>query len=122
MHRLVQAAVVHLDADPGQLRRRLLHGGLLVVGELARLVPALGADEGAFFLAQDGHLHRLVVVPAARWDGQGYPDGLAGTAIPLLARIFAWAPDQARRYIQEQAGSQFDPAVAAAFLRLPASP
>ena len=26
-----------------------------------------------------------------RWDGQGYPDGVAGTDIPLGARVFAVA-------------------------------
>lgn len=67
-----------------------------------------------------------------RWDGAGYPDGLTGEAIPLPARIFAVAdaldalttdrpyrpgrtlPD-ARAIIGRGAGTQFDPAVVAAF-------
>ena len=67
-----------------------------------------------------------------RWDGAGYPDGLAGEEIPLGARIFAvadaldaitsdrpyraaqsWA--DARREIVAQAGVQFDPQVVDAF-------
>ena len=69
-----------------------------------------------------------------RWDGTGYPDGLAGTAIPLAARIFAvcdvydalvserpykqaWTPKAARVEIQVQAGRQFDPEVVEAFLK-----
>ena len=67
-----------------------------------------------------------------RWDGGGYPDGLAGDDIPLVARVFAVADtldalttdrpyrpaadwQQARAEIHSVAGSQFDPAVVAAF-------
>jgi PAS domain S-box-containing protein len=70
-----------------------------------------------------------------RWDGQGYPRGLAGEQIPLAARIFAVAdawdaltaeqpgqpaqtPNQARAYLQEMAGKIFDPRVVKAFLPL----
>ncbi len=73
-----------------------------------------------------------------RWDGTGYPDGLAGEEIPLLARILAvtdafdamtsnrpyhenkrgkppaWAFDE----VQRQLGKQFDPVVGAAFIGL----
>ena len=65
-----------------------------------------------------------------RWDGQGYPDGLAGEEIPLAARIFSvvdaldaittdrpYRPGvsfaQARREIAAKAGTQFDPDVVA---------
>ena len=67
-----------------------------------------------------------------RWDGHGYPDGLAGEEIPLGARIFAVAdaldaltnhrPYRAarswrdsRREIVAQKGLQFDPQVVEAF-------
>jgi HD-GYP domain-containing protein (c-di-GMP phosphodiesterase class II) len=70
-----------------------------------------------------------------RWDGQGYPDRLAGDAIPPLARLLAVADtfdamttdrpyrsglsiDQALAQIESGAGSQFDPAFAHAFLAL----
>ena len=69
-----------------------------------------------------------------RFDGRGYPDGLLGTAIPLGARIVALADtlsamlqdrpyrqarsfDCAAREIERMAGTQFDPAVVAGFLR-----
>ena len=73
-----------------------------------------------------------------RWDGNGYPHGLGGWAIPLAARILAvvdafdamthdrpyrdalplkWAVAE----LQRCAGSQFDPAVIDAFLELQAS-
>jgi HD-GYP domain-containing protein (c-di-GMP phosphodiesterase class II) len=67
-----------------------------------------------------------------RWDGRGYPDGLSGEAIPLAARVFAVADtldaltsnrpyrraahwSEAREVIRAQSGSQFDPAVLAAY-------
>jgi ribonuclease P protein subunit RPR2 len=66
-----------------------------------------------------------------RWDGSGYPDGLAGEAIPLADRVFAVADTldaittdrpyrpgsplaEAREEIRGMAGSQFDPAVVTA--------
>jgi len=73
-----------------------------------------------------------------RWDGDGYPDGLAGEDIPLSARVFAVADTldaittnrpyrsastiaQARALIAEDSGTHFDPAVVEAFERLPDS-
>jgi response regulator RpfG family c-di-GMP phosphodiesterase len=71
-----------------------------------------------------------------RWDGTGYPLGLAGPAIPLGARIFALADafdamtfdrpyskaipmEAARERIREAAGTHFDPDVVATFLAMP---
>lgn len=68
-----------------------------------------------------------------RWDGNGYPQGLKGEEIPLLARILAIvdaydAMTQDRSYrlamaepaaiaeLQRHAGSQFDPALVAVFI------
>ena len=70
-----------------------------------------------------------------RFDGKGYPDGLAGDEIPLAARIFAVAdtldalttdrpyrPGKtlavARATVVEHAGTQFDPEVVDAFTRV----
>ncbi|HTX47384.1 MAG TPA: HD domain-containing phosphohydrolase [Solirubrobacteraceae bacterium] len=71
-----------------------------------------------------------------RWDGAGYPDGLAGEEIPLAARVFAVAdvldaltslrpyrpPDPisvAREMITAESGSHFDPDVVRAFNTIP---
>jgi HD-GYP domain-containing protein (c-di-GMP phosphodiesterase class II) len=71
-----------------------------------------------------------------RWDGGGYPDGLAGEQIPLAARVFAVADaldalttdrpyrpaasfPRARALIRGGAGSQFDPAAVAALDAIP---
>ena len=68
-----------------------------------------------------------------RWDGEGYPRGLAGESIPLSARVFAvidvwdalrsdrpyseaWDEDRVLAHLREQAGGQFDPAVVEEFL------
>jgi putative nucleotidyltransferase with HDIG domain len=70
-----------------------------------------------------------------RYDGKGYPDGLAGEAIPPLARVVALADafdamtsdrpyrkgmsaEAAFAEIEKMAGKQFDPAFAAGFLAI----
>jgi PAS domain S-box-containing protein len=70
-----------------------------------------------------------------RWDGTGYPRGLHGNEIPLIARIFsvvdvwdalcsdrpyrkAWSKMQAREHIREGAGKHFDPKVVEVFLSM----
>ncbi len=75
----------------------------------------------------------LVRATHERYDGRGYPDGLAGEQIPLAARIIAicdayqamtsnrgyWdaiTERQARAELQRCAGSQFDPRLTRAFL------
>ena len=69
------------------------------------------------------------------YDGNGYPDGLKGDEIPYTARIIAvadaysamidrrvykepFSPDQARTELERCAGTQFDPEIVAAFLRV----
>jgi diguanylate cyclase (GGDEF)-like protein len=70
-----------------------------------------------------------------RWDGDGYPDGLAGEEIPLGARIIlvadafcamteqrpyaaARSVESSRRELRACSGAQFDPAVVTAFLAM----
>jgi len=71
-----------------------------------------------------------------RWDGTGYPQGLRGEEIPLGARIFAVVDafdamtfdrpysraipfEAAKTEIARCAGTHFDPAVVASFMRVP---
>ena len=75
---------------------------------------------------------RVVRSHHERWDGGGYPDGLAGAAIPVEARLVAvadvfdvllherpykesWTAEAAAEEIRRGAGGQFDPAVVHAF-------
>ena len=68
-----------------------------------------------------------------KWDGSGYPDGLAGEAIPMAARIVAvadvfdaltherpykkaWSVEEALLEMRHQSGRHFDPRVLDAFL------
>jgi putative nucleotidyltransferase with HDIG domain len=70
-----------------------------------------------------------------RWDGGGYPDGLAGEAIPRLARIFAvvdvydalrndrpyrraWTDEEVATHLRAERGRQFDPEAVDAFLAM----
>src|SRR5690348_2249240 len=83
----------------------------------ARLLRQVGVDEAIVTLVFHHH---------ERWDGQGYPDGLAGLAIPSGARLIAIAdafaamttarPYQPTRSVsaalqelERFAGTQFDP-------------
>ena len=83
-------------------------------------------------------LHSVMAIPYhhhERWDGTGYPEGLAGEDIPLAARIFsvvdqwealssdrpyrkAWSRERIVTYLEENAGRIFDPEIVETFLRL----
>jgi HD-GYP domain-containing protein (c-di-GMP phosphodiesterase class II) len=82
-----------------------------------------------------GDVRPIVRAAHERWDGQGYPDGIAGEEIPLESRIVfvcdafhAMTSDrpyrrrlpheEALRRLREAAGTQFDPRVVETFVRL----
>jgi HD-GYP domain-containing protein (c-di-GMP phosphodiesterase class II) len=92
--------------------------------DILRAIPFLGGPA------------EIVLSHQERYDGRGYPRGLAGEAIPLGARIFAIADtfdamtsdrpyrkrttiEAARAEIARCAGTQFDQRCAEAFLAIP---
>jgi putative nucleotidyltransferase with HDIG domain len=82
---------------------------------------------------QLGHLAPIVRHEHERWDGNGYPDRLAGTEIPIASRIIlacdaynamittrpyreAMSVEDAVAELRDKSGTQFDPQVVAALL------
>jgi HD-GYP domain-containing protein (c-di-GMP phosphodiesterase class II) len=92
----------------------------------AKIVEQIPDMHGALSIVRSHH---------ERWDGHGYPDGLAGEDIPFLARIVAVANgfdaltfdtpyrraipvEEAFAELETQQGQQFDPNVVTAFLQI----
>jgi putative nucleotidyltransferase with HDIG domain len=94
--------------------------------------------KGATILATEPDLAPVIPIVRShheRWDGKGYPDGLAGEANHPLARIVAVAdafdamtsnrpyregmpPEAGFAEVEKQSGQQFDPQFATAFLEI----
>jgi diguanylate cyclase (GGDEF)-like protein/putative nucleotidyltransferase with HDIG domain len=111
----------HIVTKPGQLSEAEF--------ERIKIHPTAGAE----ILEQVDFPYPVAPVVRAhheKWDGSGYPAGLAGTAIPLGARILAAVDcfdalvsdryqrqamtlDQAMEYLRGEAGKSFDPEVIA---------
>lgn len=109
------------------------------LGEEEREVMRRHPEMGVSLLGDLGWLREtreLILAHHERYDGTGYPRGLAGEAIPLPARMFAVADafdalttdrpyhqalswEDAAGLIAQGRGSQFDPDVTDAFLRIP---
>jgi putative two-component system response regulator len=130
------AAPLHDVGKIGVPDEILFKPGRLTSDERARM--QLHTEHGEDILG--GSNWTLLKVAAAiaaghheRWDGAGYPRGLAGEDIPLPSRIVAvadvfdalvsprsykqpWSLEEARRYLMEERGHHFDPACVDAFL------
>jgi response regulator RpfG family c-di-GMP phosphodiesterase len=101
--------------------------------ELVRMHPMIGAQILRDVALLHGAGLDVVLHHHERWDGAGYPHGLAGEEIPLGARIFALADtldamtsdrpyrpalgwSEAAGEIVAQSGRQFDPEIVRAFV------
>jgi diguanylate cyclase (GGDEF)-like protein len=102
--------------------------------DVMREHPSIGAQIVSA-IGSLSHLAPAVRAEHERWDGAGYPDGLAGEAVPLASRICfvcdAWhamtsdrpyrralTPDEARAEIERHTGTQFCPTTVAALKRV----
>ncbi len=142
VRRIREAAPLHDVGKLGVSDTILLKPGRLTQDELVLMrthteigVRILsGSDSPVLKLAEE-----IALTHHERWDGTGYPAGLAGERIPLSGRIVAladvfdaltharpykeaWTVDDAMREIRGSSGTHFDPQVVKAFERLhPAS-
>ena len=135
---LVEAAPMHDIGKIGIPDRILLKPGKFDPDEweIMKTHALIGAE---IIGEHDSDLLRLARSVAVshheKWNGSGYPYGLAGTDIPLEGRIVtiadvfdaltserpykkAWPVEDAINYIRDQAGISFDPVLSALFLDL----
>ena len=137
---LYRSAPLHDIGKVGIPDAILLKPGRLTAAEFAimKTHAAIGADALANAVRQShcGTFLRMAIEITRhhheRFDGSGYPAGLAGQQIPLPARIVAladvfdalisrrvykeaFAPAVARQMIVQQSGRHFDPVIVAAF-------
>lgn len=139
------------DEELVHLRRgALIHdiGKLAIPDEILLKPEALNDDERKLIQQHPVYARRMLadisfLRPAIsvayshheRWDGQGYPEGLKGEEIPLLARLFAvvdtwdalrservyrpaWSAEKTVEYLKENSGTKYDPHVVDVFLKL----
>jgi diguanylate cyclase (GGDEF)-like protein len=115
----IPTAILHQHDPLEEADRAYVHRYTTVGERIIAAAPALAS------------VAKLVRHSQERWDGNGYPDRLAGTAIPTGARIIAVAdafyalthsrphapamsPEAARAILHQEAGTQFDPRVVGA--------
>ena len=135
---IAQAAPLHDIGKLGVSNEILLRPGTLSDAEMetmrqhtlvgARILE--GSEAPVLRLAE-----QVALTHHERWDGKGYPRGLAGEEIPIAGRITnvadifdtllhertykeAWAPREAFEEIRRGSGSRHDPAVVDAFLSI----
>ncbi|MCK6374034.1 MAG: response regulator [Zoogloea sp.] len=136
--RILTAAPMHDIGKVGTPDNILLKPGRLTPEEMVimRQHPRIGHD---ILKGSSSPMIQMAAEIALthheKFDGSGYPDGLAGEAIPLVGRIVAvadvfdaltsprpykpaWALDDAIAFIREGRGSHFDPACVDVFLGL----
>jgi putative two-component system response regulator len=153
LSRIVKASPLHDIGKIGIPDHILLKPGKLTPEEWETMMShcRIGGETIGLAIAKSLHTHMgqapgtkpasLAFLEVARviatshhekWDGTGYPDGLAGSAIPLSARLMAladvfdalttlrvykkpWSTDEAAACIREQKAKHFDPELVEAF-------
>ena len=131
-----RGALLHDIGEMGIPDSILLKDGPLIASE--RAVMRRHPQYAYTMLSPIEYLRPALAIPYChheKWDGMGYPRGLKGIEIPLAARIFAvvdtWdalrtphsyrkalSEDEARQYLTEQMGKEFDPDVVKVFIEL----
>jgi putative nucleotidyltransferase with HDIG domain len=130
-----RGALLHDIGKMGVSDKILLKKGALTEKEweAMRLHPTLALQ----MLQPIAYLRQALDIPCChheKWNGTGYPRGLKGEQIPLVARIFAvvdvwdaltssrpyrkaWTKKKALAYIKKQSGKHFDPQLVEIFLK-----
>jgi GAF domain-containing protein len=131
-----RGALLHDIGEMGVPDSILQKPGALVASE--RKIVQLHPEYAHEMLSPISYLRPSIDIPHCHhehWDGTGYPRELKGEQIPLAARIFAvvdvwdaltsdrpyrkaWSRKRTLKYIQENSGSHFDPAVVDAFVKM----
>lgn len=105
-----------LDADEWETMKLHVEFGGLILGD-----ADAGADSELLQMARS-----IALTHHEKWDGSGYPNGLAGENIPLVGRITAladvfdaltsvrpykraWSLDETMAYVRRERGRHFDP-------------
>jgi hypothetical protein len=134
---LTRGSLLHDIGKIGISDKILLKEGVLTEDEwkIMRQHPRIGADIIQEIPALNDAL-QVIAFHQERWNGSGYPYGLSTQDIPMMARIFAvidvydaltsnrpYRPinltmEEAIRYLEAQAGIQFDPEIVEAFTRM----
>lgn len=121
-----------LTAEEFEIMKRHTLYGYQAMSTAERLMETPAGMRAARFLRIG---QQVTLSHHERWDGRGYPQGLAGEQIPIVARLMAVADvydavssrraykdamghNAAKRIITEGRGSHFDPDVVDAFLEL----
>ena len=148
--KLAEAAGMNQEELVHIRRGALLHDmGKLGIPDAVLHKPAKLTDEEWVLMRQHpqlaydmlhpiDYLHPALDIPYChheKWDGSGYPRGLKGEQIPLVARLFAivdvwdaltsdrpyrpaWQKEETLKYIKEQSDKHFDPRAVDLFFQI----